>query len=99
MMKENEIAKLHGNEITLNADRMNDMSDQEIIKIVRHELNHYLIDRCAAFERESRARARELVLSGQLTPVDETGENTSEELYDKLLEEDRLLKNNPNNPE
>lgn len=92
MMKENEIAKLHGNVITLNADRVNDMSDQEIINIVRHELNHYLIDRCAAFERESRARARNLVLSGQLIPVDETGEKTSEEIYAELLAEENAKK-------
>lgn len=93
-MKSNEIARLQGNEITLNADQVSEMSDADIIKIVRHELNHYLMDQCMKHQEQSRARARELVLSGELTPVDETGSMTSEEIYQQLLEEDRRIKKN-----
>lgn len=92
MLKENQIASLCGNEIVLNADAIQVMSDDEILRLVHGELHRYHIGQCAAFERESRARARELVLSGQLIPVDETGEKTSEEIYAELLAEENAKK-------
>lgn len=94
MLRPNEIARLHGNEITLNADHMAKLSDAEILRIVRHELNHYLMDQYMAFHRQARERVRSAVLSGELTPMDETGQRTSEEIYADLLAEDQRIKEN-----
>ena len=88
-MELHEISASKSNMIILNADRIDGMTDDEIIKIVRHALNHYRVDEYMKFQRESLARARVLVLSGDLIPVDETGQKTSGELYMEILEEDK----------
>lgn len=39
-MDEQVISMIRGNELILNADAISDMSDEEILAIVRHELMH-----------------------------------------------------------
>ena len=84
----NQLACLRGNEIILNAEHVINFSDEEIVRLVRHELGHY--------EYNNRRQAYATVALGlpsmkpsSLGPKKFfTGDILSEEVYNKFLNGD-----------